>query len=244
MIKYLRLLKDILRISVKFFFYKKIDKNKSSKYFKIYKQNFKNKDKSWQYLINSFNYDSSNFEIFSEIYKNIESDYFNNKRDLLRIYLSNSLLDFKYLFKYCKLFLKHENYKEDRIQVEYISNKKITDNILISNSINWLLTCQKNSKDRGICTGFDLKNHELTNSFPETTGYIIPTLVEFSKIDKEASIYNVSVEMGEWIIDLIQEDGGLGEPHGFFKPYPRIFTTAQAILGLLSLYETNKEKNF
>ena len=46
--------------------------------------------------------------------------------------------------------------------------------------------------------------------------------------------------MGDWIIDLIKKDGGLGEPYGFFKPYPRIFTTAQAILGLLSLYETNK----
>ena len=107
MIRYLRLLKDILKISINFFL-KKIDKKTSLKYFEIYRQNFKNKDKAWQYLIDSFNYDSSNFEIFSEIYKNIQSDYFNNKKDLLRIYLSNNLFDLNYLLKYCKLFLKNE----------------------------------------------------------------------------------------------------------------------------------------
>ena len=54
MIRYLRLLKDILKISINFFFKKEIDKKTSLKYFEIYRQNFKNKDKAWQYLIDSF----------------------------------------------------------------------------------------------------------------------------------------------------------------------------------------------
>ena len=88
-----------------------------------------------------------------------------------------------------------------------------------------------------------LKN-KLTPSFPETTGYIIPTLLEYSKLKNIDSIYEISLEMGEWIVDITRDDGGLGEAYGFYRPYPRIFTTAQAIMGLLSLYQKNKDKKF
>ena len=68
-----------------------------------YKNNRENKDKSWQYLIRSFELDSSNSKIFLEIYNQINSKYFNNKRDLLRIYLRNNFLDIKFLYKYGNL---------------------------------------------------------------------------------------------------------------------------------------------
>ena len=244
MLNLLRLIKDLLRLLNHFIFKRKINKTMSLENYENYKNNRENKDKSWQYLIRSFELDSSNSKIFLEIYNQINSKYFNNKRDLLRIYLSNNFFDIKFLYKYCNLFLKKNN-SLSNIKIEYLLIEKDKfDEELINNSINWLITCQKTSQDRRICTGFDLINNKITNSFPETTGYIIPTFIEFSKLEKNDNIYKISVEMGDWILDLIRNDGGLGEPYGFFKPYPRIFTTAQAILGLLSLYDVSKQEKY
>lgn len=62
---------------------------------------------------------------------------------------------------------------------------------------------------------FDLNINKLTSSFPETSGYIIPTLVECYKIIKKQILIKEAKEISDWILDIIQEDGGLGEPYGF-----------------------------
>ena len=241
---FIKLLKDMMRIILYYTIKKSINKNMSSKYFELYKKNIKNKDIAWQYLCQSFTYDSSNRELFIQIYNKLNSNFFDNKKNLLRIYLCHNIFDLVYFFKYCCLFIKKNKFLNN-IKVEYSPSKNNDfEKELIDNSINWLLTCQKNSLDRGICTAYDLVEKKLTISFPETTGYIIPTLLEYSKLKQNDKIYNISKEMGEWIIDITRDDGGLGEAYGFYRPGPRIFTTAQAIIGLLSLYLASNNRKF
>jgi len=81
--------------------------------------------------------------------------------------------------------------------------------------------------------------------YPETTGYIIPTLFEAASILKNKESYNSAIRMAEWLLSIQYDDGAF--PGGVYvsgKELDKsIFNTAQIIIGLISAYnKTNDTK--
>jgi len=78
-----------------------------------------------------------------------------------------------------------------------------------------------------------------SGAYPETTGYLIPTLFDAGK-SKEA------IALADWIIELQYEDGGL--PGGLMKNGKKeersIFNTAQMIIGLHRAANETSEERF
>lgn len=83
--------------------------------------------------------------------------------------------------------------------------------------------------------------------YPETTGYIIPTLLN---VTQEFQEYNALKEkayrMGEWLLSIQFEDGAF--PGNIYYPDKTlersIFNTGQIILGLTSLYDYLKDNRY
>jgi hypothetical protein len=83
-----------------------------------------------------------------------------------------------------------------------------------------------------------------SNPYPETTGYIIPTLIEYGKTYNDQSCINLGLKFGQWLLDI---QSNLGYWNGGLFPSkgenPSIFNTGQILFGLNALYNlTNDNK--
>jgi hypothetical protein len=108
--------------------------------------------------------------------------------------------------------------------------------LAVSNGINWLCLAQDKSisQDGGVAIYYSL----LTGwgaSYPETTGYIIPTMIDYSKSNENASIRQRAKRMLDWLVSIQLEDGSYqGGDILIKKRVPTVFNTGQILLGLVS----------
>jgi hypothetical protein len=93
---------------------------------------------------------------------------------------------------------------------------------------------------------FAFRNNKWSPPYPETTGYIIPTLIAFGKTFGVKEYADVALQMGEWLLGLQYADGAF--PGGYYRehnPRPRSsFNTGQIMKGLLCAYACSNESRF
>ena len=81
--------------------------------------------------------------------------------------------------------------------------------------------------------------------YPETTGYIIPTLFRISKFLNESSYSSAALNLGQWLLDIQTEDGYWnGGMHPNSKPKASVFNTGQILKGMMSLYYNTGDQIF
>lgn len=106
----------------------------------------------------------------------------------------------------------------------------------------WLLESQTKTADNGYSAYYDLRKG-WSNSYPETTGYIIPTMLKLSRFFGKPFMSS-AVHAADWLVDIQHEDGyyqgGLiGE-----EKYPVAFNTGQVIFGLSAAYRYTEDKRY
>ncbi len=108
-------------------------------------------------------------------------------------------------------------------------------------AVEWLLRAQYYTEDYGF--GSFKLGLTWTSSYPETTGYIVETLIKYSNLKKENEIKNCCVRAADWLIEIQKPSGGWqGETLEDNKDEV-VFNTGQIIRGLLSVYcETDDSK--
>ncbi len=82
--------------------------------------------------------------------------------------------------------------------------------------------------------------------YPETTGYIIPTLIELARFLDRPELVDIAIRQARWILSLQYDDGALpgGAVVGGRKAGPSVFNTGQMLLGLLAAAEETRESPF
>lgn len=104
----------------------------------------------------------------------------------------------------------------------------------IDESVLWLCRAQDKSlsKDGGIAHHYSLINGWST-SYPETTGYIIPTIITYADLRKEESMRQRVKKMLDWLVSIQLTCGGFQGGWIDYKPIvPVTFNTGQILLGL------------
>lgn len=82
-----------------------------------------------------------------------------------------------------------------------------------------------------------------TSSYPETSGYIIPTLLRYAEFSNEKEWIEICIKTGDWLIDIQKESGGWQSGYVDENKDEIVFNTGQVIRGLYALYKTTgKEK--
>jgi len=100
--------------------------------------------------------------------------------------------------------------------------------------IDWLCRAQDNSRsyDGGVARDFSLV-HGWTSSYPETTGYIIPTLVDYARRSGRGDIADRARRMADWLVAIQLPCGGFQGGKIDSRPVvPVTFNTGQILLGL------------
>lgn len=114
----------------------------------------------------------------------------------------------------------------------------------LEEAISWLSTARKSSCDGGIPAYFDLLRGRWTSSYPETTGYVIPTLISCAARLRRPDLYEFAIALSDYLLGVRTAEGGVGhwkqqEGKGV---EPVIFDTGQVILGWLAAWqETNNQ---
>ncbi len=119
--------------------------------------------------------------------------------------------------------------------IKSMFNNEILDNKThIKMAADWLLYMQ--NSDGGYSRKFGFIS-DRDNSYIETTGYIIPTLLKL----KEEKYISSALKAGEWLLSMQNDNGSFNE---IDTNQPFIFDTGQVLLGLNSLYLYTKEDRY
>lgn len=105
---------------------------------------------------------------------------------------------------------------------------------VIASCTKWLCAAQDNSasNDGGVARDFCLQNGWST-SYPETTGYIIPTMIAMAQRNHDTALHNRARRMLDWCVAIQFAEGGF--QGGKIDATPRVpvtFNTGQILIGL------------
>ena len=134
-----------------------------------------------------------------------------------------------------------ENFKmlspEGQAEVKKDNNEPLPDDagksVTVIAALDWILKAQKNSAshDGGIARDFSIKNGWAT-SYPETTGYIIPTMIECGHYFNRDDYIKSSKDALDWCEKIQLESGAFQGGRIENDPVPVTFNTGQILIGL------------
>jgi hypothetical protein len=101
----------------------------------------------------------------------------------------------------------------------------------------WLVRAQDATADNGVSRSYTLRympsqsRRGWLNSYPETTGYIIPTFFDYAALAGDPGFRDRAVRMAEWEAGIQMESGAVQGGVIGFPPTPAIFNTGQVLFG-------------
>ncbi|WP_128476572.1 prenyltransferase/squalene oxidase repeat-containing protein [Halorussus pelagicus] len=118
-----------------------------------------------------------------------------------------------------------------------------TDSEHLRLTMEWLYRTQDVTDCGGSTAGYNLV-FGWSGPYPETTGYVVPTLYDYGEATDAMEARNRANRMASWLTTLQLDSGGF--PAGVDPgpdPEPSVFNTGQIILGLVRAYhETGEER--
>ena len=113
----------------------------------------------------------------------------------------------------------------------------------------WLCNAQDAFEDGGVARSYSLiynPNFGIRGwvpSYPETTGYIIPTVYAYSERTQNKEGFHRALRMADWECDIQMANGAIQGGYIGQKPSPAIFNTGQVIFGWVDAYlKTGNER--
>ena len=117
-------------------------------------------------------------------------------------------------------------------------------------AVAWLVRAQDSTPDDGFARGYDFhcganwRRRGWQPSYPETTGYIIPTLMEVAARLERPELLERTLRAARWECEIqlrggAVQGGVIGSP-----PFPAVFNTGQVIFGWIAAHRQTNEDVF
>lgn len=103
----------------------------------------------------------------------------------------------------------------------------------------WICRAQDVTRSGGVARSYSLAWHPYFGSagwvpaYPETTGYIIPTMFDYAHSKGDDEMRRRAIAMAEWEIDVQMPSGAVQGGVVGMPPTPAVFNTGQVIFGWL-----------
>jgi hypothetical protein len=112
-------------------------------------------------------------------------------------------------------------------------------------AVAWIQRAQQATKTGGVAWGYRTRRPIRTNlpmgwigPYPETTGYIIPTMFRYADVHGDKSAAESAMQMLEWELSIQLADGGFqGGIYGAEPVASSTFVTGQVLFGLVDALE-------
>jgi hypothetical protein len=117
-------------------------------------------------------------------------------------------------------------------------------------AIEWICRAQDASGDGGVARSYAIAYNRFFQrrgwlpSYPETTGYIIPTLFEYARRTGRQEYFTRAVRMTDWECDVQMPSGAVMGGTVDTKPTPAIFNTGQVLFGWVRAYEETGNRRY
>jgi hypothetical protein len=110
--------------------------------------------------------------------------------------------------------------------------------------IGWLLSAHKNMIDGGMGTYHIVGGW--SSSYPETSGYIIPTLYNYALIQpsKKNEIERTILACADWLVSIQKPSGGWQSAYIEHQRPEVVFNTGQVLRGLLIAYQMDRKNEY
>ena len=114
----------------------------------------------------------------------------------------------------------------------------------------WLCRAQDATADNGVARSYSIayrpffKRKGWFESYPETTGYIIPTFFDYFHITGEEDYRNRALRMADWECDIQMSNGAVMGGTVDFPPSPAVFNTGQVIFGWCRAYLESQQERY
>lgn len=110
-------------------------------------------------------------------------------------------------------------------------------------SLEWLRLAHDRSTDGGIPKAYDLLRRRWAPSYPETTGYTIPTLLNAAVMLEQEGLIPFGLTLAEHVLRAATLEGGVRHWTGR-DPKPIVFDTGQVIFGWLAAHDLTQDARF
>lgn len=146
-------------------------------------------------------------------------------------------------------FLKSRPYIPSHIKVLFDDLVPISynnsDNSLqrLEAAINWLKYAQDINQGGGIAVSYSFEGGWLP-SYPETTGYIIPTFLDYYHFVNKEEYLRRAVKMADWLLSIQLQNGAFQGGFVNNSPKPIVFNTGQVLQGLIRTYKETERKKY
>jgi hypothetical protein len=120
----------------------------------------------------------------------------------------------------------------------------------LKEAVEWLKRAQDVTPDKGVSRGYSVAWNLYMGgkgwqpSYPETTGYIIPTMFECASYFNEPDLRRRAIEMADWEIEVQMANGAVMGGTVNSSHTPAVFNTGQVMLGWLRTYNETKERKY
>ena len=119
----------------------------------------------------------------------------------------------------------------------------------LEQAIAWICRAHDATNDGGVARSYAMvynpffKRKGWIASYPETTGYIIPTVFDYANEAGREDLFDRAVRMADWECDVQMPSGAVQGGTVDEPPTPAVFNTGQVIFGWVRAYqETHNER--
>ncbi len=110
-------------------------------------------------------------------------------------------------------------------------------------AIDWIVRAQTASGDCGVSKGYDLMRRRWAPSYPETTGYTIPTLLNAEAALGRPELRQLALSLADYLLDSATPEGGVAH-WGTAESGPIVFDTGQVMFGWLAAHDVSGDERY
>lgn len=117
-------------------------------------------------------------------------------------------------------------------------------------AIDWICRAQDARNDGGVARSYALGYNRFFRrrgwlpSYPETTGYIIPTMFEYARRTGREELFTRAVRMTDWESDVQMPSGAVMGGTVDTTPTPAVFNTGQVLFGWVRAFEETRNERY
>jgi hypothetical protein len=112
-------------------------------------------------------------------------------------------------------------------------------------AIGWILMAQRSSSDDGVPHSYDIRKRLWNAAYPETTGYIIPTLLDYAQHFQAPECAEAALKMADWEIAVQLPDGGVrAGTMAAEVVVPTTFNTGQVLFGWARAFADTRDARY